>query len=223
MWPLYWGMCCGKLGPAILRSSPGGVDTCSLCRYASERCLLVCELGSGQGPRSVLAVQLQQHTGLGSRWSVPGCRDAVGVSSSVRCRGASPWIRDRALCCCSPALWRCLCSAGSSLSPCLSPLVLLSQTCHLVPSGAGTPVGHFLSPVSSEFIPASPSLIFLHCLHLSGALWEPWPAPATACHQGLPLSLPCACRRLPQASSCPALHSFPCWPCTACPQPGTLL
>lgn len=46
----------------------------------------------------------------------------------------------------------------------VSPLVLLSQTCHLAPSGAGTPVGHFLSPLASELILASPSLIFLHCL-----------------------------------------------------------
>lgn len=51
-----------------------------------------------------------------------------------------------------------------ALSLSVSPLVLLSQTCHLAPSGAGTPVGHFLSPLASELILASPSLIFLHCL-----------------------------------------------------------
>lgn len=51
-----------------------------------------------------------------------------------------------------------------ALSLSVSPLVLLSQTCHLVPPGVDTPVGHFLSPLSSELILASPSLIFLHCL-----------------------------------------------------------
>lgn len=50
-----------------------------------------------------------------------------------------------------------------ALSLSVSPLVLFSQTCHLVLPGAGTPVGHFFSPFSSELILASPSLIF-HCL-----------------------------------------------------------
>lgn len=50
-----------------------------------------------------------------------------------------------------------------ALSLSVSPLVLFSQTCHLVLPGAGTPVGHFFSSFSSELILASPSLI-LHCL-----------------------------------------------------------
>lgn len=50
-----------------------------------------------------------------------------------------------------------------ALSLSVSPLVLFSQTCHLVLPGAGTPVGHFFSSFSSELILASPSLIF-HCL-----------------------------------------------------------
>ncbi|XP_051668038.1 ankyrin-1 isoform X10 [Manacus candei] len=49
--------------------------------------------------------------------------------------------------------WRCT-DREYSLSP--------SQM-NVLP-GAGTPVGHFLSPFSSELILASPSLIFLHCL-----------------------------------------------------------
>lgn len=94
----------------------------------------------------------------------PGCAYAWmwGVSCGICCWGAGTPDRGRALCCYSPALWLCPCSTGSSLSPSLS-LVLFSQTCHLVLPGAGTPVGHFFSPFSSELILASP-LIFFHCL-----------------------------------------------------------
>lgn len=42
----------------LLRSSPGGVDTRSLSRYASERCLWLCELRGGRGAHRVLAVRL---------------------------------------------------------------------------------------------------------------------------------------------------------------------
>lgn len=78
--------------------------------------------------------------------------------------GAGTPGRDRALCAAAlrsdvPLQHRLI-----ALSLSVSPLVLLSQTCHLVLSGAGTPVGHFLSPLSSELILASPSLIFFHCL-----------------------------------------------------------
>ncbi|XP_050182009.1 ankyrin-1 isoform X12 [Myiozetetes cayanensis] len=86
--------------------------------------------------------------------------------------------------------------------------------------GAGTPVGHFLSPFSSELILASPSLIFLHCLSplsppqlsppgaasCSGDCMSPGTAHPGGCR---------ACRQPSLASSCtgcspppagPALH-----------------
>lgn len=112
-----------------------------------------------------------------------------------------------------------------ALSLSVSPLVLFSQTCHLVLPGAGTPVGHFFSPFSSELILASPSLIF-HCLSpLSPPQLSPLGAascssdcmssgttPLTSCH---------ACRQPSQAfSSCTVPCSFPRWHCPALHAPG---
>ncbi|XP_054030918.1 ankyrin-1 isoform X8 [Dryobates pubescens] len=88
-------------------------------------------------------------------------------------------------------------------------------------SGAGTPVGHFLSPLSSELILASPSFIFLHCL---SPLSPPQPsAPgATSC------SSDCMAQRPPPmasvlAGSCPRLLPPPALPCApSLPGPALL-
>lgn len=146
----------------FLRNSPGGTDMCSLSQCASERCLWLCKLS--QGVHRVLAVQ--------PWWCVPGCGDAAWM-----------WICLDV----GSQLWHMLLGSRHTrqgqgfvlLQPCtvalplqhwlialslsVSSLVLFSQTCHLVLPGAGTPVGHFFSPFSSELILASP-LIFFHCL-----------------------------------------------------------
>lgn len=111
-----------------------------------------------------------------------------------------------------------------ALSLSVSPLVLFSQTCHLVLPGAGTPVGHFFSPFSSELILASPSLIF-HCL---SPLSPPQLSPpgAASCSSncmssGTPpltaVMLAGSHPRHPSISSCTVPCSFPRWHCTACP------
>lgn len=111
-----------------------------------------------------------------------------------------------------------------ALSLSVSPLVLFSQTCHLVLPGAGTPVGHFFSPFSSELILASPSLIF-HCL---SPLSPPQLSPlGTASYSSdcmssgtTPLTavmLAGSHPRRPSISSCTVPRSFPRWHCTACP------
>ncbi|XP_064493988.1 ankyrin-1 isoform X15 [Pseudopipra pipra] len=80
--------------------------------------------------------------------------------------------------------------------------------------GAGTPVGHFLSPFSSELILASPSLIFLHCLSpLSPPQLSP-PGAASCSGDCMSRDCPpggcCACRQPSQASSS----------CTGCSSPA---
>lgn len=113
------------------------------------------------------------------QWSSlsPGCAAGGG------CQAEGTWMRGHS----QSQLWHTLLGSQHSrqgqgfvlLQPCtvavalqrwlialslsVSPLVLFSQTCHLVLPGAGTPVGHFFSSFSSELILASPSLIS-HCL-----------------------------------------------------------
>lgn len=98
--------------------------------------------------------------GLGPRQSGPGCGDTATVSCGIWCwepaQGQGFLLLQS--CTVAQALQRWLIALSLSVSP----LVLFSQTCHLVLPGAGTPVGHFFSSFSSELILASP-LIF-HCL-----------------------------------------------------------
>lgn len=163
MWPLYQGICCRKLGPAIHPVQVGwthvphatmpvrGASGC--VSWAVARDLAVSPLSSSS-------------SALG--WAPGGACLVAGTQlGSAAARAVGETARGSGTALCAAAALRCGAACAALLahrSPRLSPLVLLSQTCHLVPAGAGTPVGHFLSPLSSEFIPASPALIFLHRL-----------------------------------------------------------
>lgn len=174
-------------------------------------------------------------TGLGRRQSVPGCGDTAWMWMCLDV-GSQLWhmlLGSRhtrqgqgfvLLQPCTVALPLQCWLIALSLS--VSPLVLFSQTCHLVLPGAGTPVGHFFSPFSSELILASP-LIFFHCL---SPLSPPQLSPpgATSCSSvcmssgTAPLTAVMLAGSHPGPSP-PALHprSFSHWHCAVCPWPGT--
>lgn len=98
----------------------------------------------------------------------------------------------------------------------VSPLVLLSQTCHLAPSGAGTPAGHFLSPLFSELILASPSLIFLHCLSpLSPPQLSPPGAASCSSDCMSPGTVPLTAGVLAGSHPSPSPVALPCAPSLA--------
>lgn len=158
---------------------------------------------------------------LGWAGSVPRC----GVSCSVCHRGAGTPGRDRALC---AAALRSRVPGQHwliALSLSVSPLVLLSQTCHLVLSGAGTPVGHFLSPLSSELILASPSFIFSHCLSPLSPPQLSAPGAASCCSDCMsPETAPVSCLQAAAPGHrlllhCPAL--LPSLALHCLPWPGT--
>ena len=141
------------------------MDTRSLSRHASERCLWLCKLSGGQGAHRVLAVRLWRCARAGSQaehaWVRGHSRGQLQrVLSGSRHTGQGQGFVLLQPCTVILPVQHWVIAISLSVSP----LVLLSQTCHLVPSGAGAPVGHFLSPLSSELILASPSLIFFHCL-----------------------------------------------------------
>ncbi|XP_071655542.1 ankyrin-1 isoform X10 [Patagioenas fasciata] len=86
------------------------------------------------------------------------------------------------------------------------------------PSGAGTPAGHFLSPLFSELILASPSLIFLHCLSpLSPPQLSPPGAASCSNNCMSPGTVPVMAVVLAGSHPSPSPVALPCAPSLAVP------